>query len=165
VAPEAILSGFWTVTPADPGDVGDIEYEVLFNDDGELVELTGTRSDGATVTLTIRNATTTLNGSAVAIVIPTDTGSVTFEGTLSDDTNSMEGSTTRDIDLGDIEAVLPGGDLTLERVAPIDPCDNVTCDPGESCDDGVCVPDDPCADITCDPGETCDDGTCVPDDQ
>ena len=164
VVPEAILSGFWTLIPADPGDVDDFEYEAQFDDQGELVKISGSRSDGAVVSLTIRNATSTLDGSALTIVIPTDSGSATFQGTLSTDMNSMEGSLTKEIDLGDLEAVLPGGDLTLERVAPLDPCDNITCDPGDSCDDGVCVPDDPCADVTCNPGESCDDGVCTPDD-
>ena len=50
--------------------------------------------------------------------------------------------------------------------ATTDPCANVTCDTGYSCDStGNCVADvDPCADVTCNTGEECDaTGTCVVD--
>ncbi len=163
--PEAVLEGTWSITPADPGDFEGFTYEARFNSSGDLVEINGTRPDGATASLAINNATTTVDGSAVSISIPRLTGTRVFEGTLSDDQNTITGSITDEIDLGDLEVTLPGGDLTLERVVEgSDPCDGVTCDPGESCVDGMCVADDPCDDVTCDPGESCVDGMCVADD-
>jgi hypothetical protein len=39
-----------------------------------------------------------------------------FTGTLSDDENTITGSITQEIDLGDLEATLPGWELTLERL-------------------------------------------------
>ena len=62
------------------------------------------------------NATTTVDGSAVSISIPQLTGTTTFDGTLSDDQNTITGTITDEIDLGDLEVTLPGGDLTFERI-------------------------------------------------
>jgi hypothetical protein len=40
-----------------------------------------------------------------------------FEGTLSNDQNTMTGSVTDEIDLGDLEATIPGGELAFERLS------------------------------------------------
>ncbi|UCC32517.1 MAG: cytochrome c [Phycisphaerales bacterium] len=163
--PAAVLEGTWSVIPEDPGEFEGWEYEAKFNSNGDLVELSGVRpEDGATARLTIDDATTELEGSDVVITLPDLTGARVFEGTLSDDQNTMTGSVTDQIDLGDLEASLPGGELTFERITNGDPCDDVTCEVGESCVDGECIPDDPCADVTCDPGTVCVDGECVPED-
>ena len=115
--PEAILEGTWSVTPADPGEFEAFTYEARFNSSGDLVEINGTRpEDGATVSLDIDNATTSVDGSAVSISIPRPTGTRVFDGTLSDDQNTIVGSITEEIDLGNLEITLPGGDLTLERM-------------------------------------------------
>jgi hypothetical protein len=53
----------------------------------------------------------------VTVTIPAAGGTRVFEGTLSADQNTITGSLTRELDLGDLEASLPGGELTLERVA------------------------------------------------
>ena len=52
----------------------------------------------------------------MSISIPRLTGTKVFDGTLSADQNTMTGTITDEIDLGDLEITLPGGDLTLERV-------------------------------------------------
>ena len=114
--PEAVLEGTWSITPADPGDGEGFTYEAHFDSSGNLIEITGTRPDGATASLTIDNATTTVDGSAVTISIPRPTKTTVFDGTLSEDQNTITGTLTDEIELGDLEVTLPGGDLTLERV-------------------------------------------------
>jgi hypothetical protein len=116
-APEqSILAGVWTVTPAEPGDFADWDYEATFSNTGKLVELSAERSDGAVVELEIDNATSQVSGSTVTVTIPNAAGTRVFEGTLSADQNTMTGSMTEYIDFGDLEARLPGGELTLQRV-------------------------------------------------
>ncbi len=115
--PEAVLEGTWAIMPADPGDFEGFTFEARFDSDGNLVEINGTRpEDGATASLDIESATTTVDGSAVTISIPRPTKTTVFEGTLSADQNTITGSITDEIDLGDLEVILPGGELTLERV-------------------------------------------------
>ena len=114
--PEAVLEGTWTITPADPGDFEGFTYEARFNSSGDLVEINGTRPDGATASLVIENATTTLDGNDVTISIPRLTGTSVYSGTLSGDQNTIVGSITDEIDLGNLEVSLPAGELTLERL-------------------------------------------------
>jgi hypothetical protein len=111
----AFLEGTWTVTPEDPGDFEDIEFEAVFNSNGVLITLRGTRDDGATATLNISGSATTIDGDDITVTVPGDNATVTFEGTVSEDQNTITGSTTQDIDLGDLDISLPGGELTLER--------------------------------------------------
>ncbi len=116
-SPETVPEGSWTITPADPGEFEGFTYEARFDSNGSLVEINGTRpEDGATVSLAIDNATTSVDGSAVSISIPRLTGTSVFDGTLSADQNTITGTITDEIELGDLEVTLPGGDLTLERV-------------------------------------------------
>lgn len=114
--PEAVLEGTWSITPAEPGDFADRDFEAVFDGLGNLTTLSGTREDGATATLDTTGATTELVDDQVTISIPDAAGTRVFTGTLSDDQNTMTGSITQEIDLGDLEATLPGGDLTLERL-------------------------------------------------
>ena len=113
----AVLEGTWSVTPAEPGEFEGFEYEAVFDSNGNLVQLSAEGPNGEMATLTLDNATTELDGSAVTITIPRPTGTSIFEGTLSDDQNTMIGSGTQEINLGDLEVVLPGGDLTFERIS------------------------------------------------
>ena len=113
---ESILAGAWTITPADPGDFGDWNYEATFNSSGRLVELSAENAEGATAELEIDNATSQVSGSNVTVTIPAAAGTRVFEGTLSADQNTITGSLTQEIDLEDLEVSLPGGELTLERV-------------------------------------------------
>ncbi len=114
--PEAVLEGTWTVTPADPGEFEGFMYEARFDSNGNLVEISGTRPDGATASLVVENATTTVDGNDVTVSIARLTGATVFSGTLSGDQNTIVGSITDEIDLGNLEVSLPGGDLTLERI-------------------------------------------------
>ena len=161
--PEAVLAGIWAITLSEPGEE-DVEYEATFGSDGQLDMISAARSDGATAKLDTSDSTTVLEGNQVMITIPDATSTRVFEGTLSADGNTITGSTTEEINLGDLEIMLPAGDLTFQRVGTGDPCDGVTCEDGESCVDGQCIPDDPCTDVVCDTGESCVDGQCIPDD-
>ena len=115
--PEAVLEGTWTVTPADPGDFDGFTYEARFDANGNLVELTGASPDGGSANLAIDDATTDVNGDAVTVTIPRLTGASVFEGTLNAAQDTIVGSITQEIDLGDLDIILPSGELTLERVA------------------------------------------------
>ncbi len=114
---EAVLEGRWSITPADPGEFEDFTYEGTFDSGGQLAELKATRDDGATATLDTAGSVTTLDGSDVTISVPgPGQGTRVFEGTLSEDQNTMTGSLTEEIDLGDLEVTVPGGDLTWDRI-------------------------------------------------
>ncbi|MHC5111508.1 MAG: c-type cytochrome [Planctomycetota bacterium] len=73
----------------------------------------------------------------------------------------MTGSITEEIDLGDLDIMLPGGNITLERDTGEDPCDGVECGDGEECVEGVCVEIDLCDGVDCGVGEECVEGVCV----
>ena len=115
--PEAVLSGTWSATPEDPGDFEGWDFAATFDSNGQLVGLSAESPDGATADLEIVNATTEVSGSEVTITIPRPTGTRVFDGTLSADQNTITGSLTQEIDLGELEVSLPGGGLTLERQA------------------------------------------------
>ena len=115
--PEAVLEGRWSITPADPGEFEEFTYEGTFDGDGQLVELEATRDDGATATLDTTGSVTTLDGSDVTISVSVGVATTrVFEGTLSEDQNTMTGSLTDEIDLGDLEVTVPGGELTWDRI-------------------------------------------------
>ncbi len=114
---EAVLEGAWSVVPSEPGAIENATYEAVFDSNGQLTQLSALRDDGATATLDTAGSVTSLDGSDVTISVQgTSTTTSLFEGTLSADQNTMTGSITRDIDLGDLEITLPGGELTFSRV-------------------------------------------------
>ncbi len=153
--PEAVLEGDWLGM----GPEGTTAV-VTFDDQGVVVKIVGSTQDGMTATLTVENSTTTLDGNMLTFTFPTPAGQGEFEGTLSDDQNTISGSLTREIDFEDGTITIPEGDITLNRVV-VDPCDGVTCGDGETCVEGECVAADPCDGVTCGDGETCVDGGCV----
>ncbi len=114
--PAAILEGLWSVTPEDPGEIEGVEYTATFDGDGQLLELRGIGPDGGVAVLDTTDSTTELDGDQVTISVPVALGTRIFEGTLSEDENTIVGSITEEIDLGDLELVLPGGNLTFERI-------------------------------------------------
>ncbi len=114
--PAAILEGLWSVTPEDPGEIEGVEYTATFDGDGQLLELRGIGPDGGVAILDTTDSTTELDGDQVTISVPVALGTRIFEGTLSEDENTIVGSITEEIDLGDLELVLPGGNLTFERI-------------------------------------------------
>lgn len=104
------LSGNWE-TEGDNGTA-----VLTFNSSSVLTQIVGTTMDDQMATLTIGNSTTTIDGNNVTIVVPLDQGSRTFTGTLSDDGNTLSGTLTEMISLGDnLDLTIPGGDLTLTR--------------------------------------------------
>lgn len=114
---EAFLEGTWTITPEDPGDFEDVAYEGTFNQDGQLVELKATRDDGATATLDASGSVTTVEGDQITVSVPTAGGARLFEGTVSEDQNTITGDLTDEINLGGLEIAVPAGTLTWERTA------------------------------------------------
>ena len=114
--PAAILEGVWSVTPEDPGEIEGVEYTATFDGDGQLLELRGIGPDGGVAILDTTDSTTELDSDQVTISVPVALGTRIFEGTLSEDENTIVGSVTEEIDLGDLELVLPGGNLTFERI-------------------------------------------------
>lgn len=114
----AVLEGTWTATFDEPGDLEGIEILLTFDGNGQLVSIEAESEDGGTASLDVDDASTTeLDGSAVTITIPVANGTTVFEGTLSEDENSIDGSLSQELELpsGDLDLTLPGNDLTLER--------------------------------------------------
>ena len=70
------------------------------------------REDGVSAEVT--NSTTDLNGDAVTIVI----GGRTYEGTLSEDQNTIAGTVDQEITVGggDVAITIPAGDFVIDRV-------------------------------------------------
>ena len=56
-------------------------------------------------------------GASVTVTIPRLTGASVFEGTLNVTQDTIVGTITQEVDLGNLDILLPSGDLTLERVA------------------------------------------------
>jgi len=118
----AVLEGEWD------GETANGEFDVFFNSSGVVTSIVGERQDCEQATLNISNATTTLEGSAVTITIPTATGDVIYEATLSDDGNTLTGTVNRSIEIGaDLELVLEQGELTLVRDTDDDDDDDDDC--------------------------------------
>ncbi len=152
---EAVLEGDWMTMSAEG-----VTAVVTFNDQGVVVKIDETREDGVNAILNVEDSTTTLDGNMVTITIPTSSGQVELEGTLSEDQNTLTGTLTREIVFENVMITIPEGDITLSRIV-VDPCADVTCDDGETCVDGECVAADPCDGVTCGDGESCVDGECV----
>ena len=113
-----VLEGTWQVVFDQPGDLEGFDIQATFDSDGLLTEITATGPTGATGSLTVADTTTSeVDGSDVTITIPRAGGTTIFEGTLSDDENSIPGSLSRELQLPSGNAVtLPSGDLTLTRI-------------------------------------------------
>jgi hypothetical protein len=114
----AVLEGTWTATFDEPGDLEGIDITLTFDGNGQLVSIEAESDDGGTASLDVDNASTTeVDGSDVTITIPIADGTTVFEGTLSEDENTIEGSLSQELELpsGDLDITLPGSGLTLER--------------------------------------------------
>jgi Cys-rich repeat protein len=153
----AVLEGDWT-TETEDGGVAFVRFDAL----GVVIGVFAVTAEGATVTVDIDDATTTLDGSAVILRIPTDAGEAVFEGTLSADQNTLTGTVTRSIVIDDdVLITIPAGDITLVRVE----CEaDADCAEGEECENGVCTdaPVPECeTDADCAEGQVCEDGVCV----
>ena len=62
-----------------------------------------------------------------------------------------------------VDVVCEDGETCEDGDCVIDPCYNILCENGYECYDGECIdiPTDPCEDIICGEGQTCDDGDCI----
>ena len=118
--PEAVLAGDWEGTTQDGSPL-----RVRFSDNGQLLGFLTTGEGDNLVLVTPSNSQTTLVGSDVTVVVTVDATSATYEATLSADQNTLDGTVTQTISIGDdITVILPQGDLTLTRVEEPDGNDN-----------------------------------------
>jgi hypothetical protein len=115
----AVLEGTWQAEFDEPGDLELVDVQFVFDANGALTQITATPPEGATITLNVSDATTSqVDGDQVTISVPIAGGTSIFEGTLSSDQNSIDGSLSKSIDFpSGNNIVLPGSDLTLTRVA------------------------------------------------
>ena len=128
----AVLEGDW-VTDTEEGGVA----FVRFDGNGAVVQVFAVTEEGATISLDVDDGTTTLEGSSVTIVIPLDSGEVTFEGTLSQDQDTLTGTLTQEIVIGDAVVItIPQGEVTLVRA---ECTTDAECTGDETCVNGVCV--------------------------
>ncbi len=127
----AVLEGDWT-TETEGGGVAFVRFDAL----GVVTGVFAVTAEGVTVTVDIDGATTTLDVNDVVLRIPTNTGEVVFEGTLSADQNTLTGTVTRSIVIDDdLLITIPEGDITLVRVE----CEtDADCAEGEECVNSVC---------------------------
>lgn len=115
--PAAVLEGQWQAVFDEPGDLEGFDVQLTFDADGALTTITATSPEGAVATFNVDNATTSeVDGNQVTITIPSAAGERIFEGTLSEDQNSIDGSLSQSIDFPNGNITLPGSDLTLTRL-------------------------------------------------
>jgi len=115
----AVLEGTWKAVFDEPGDLELFEIQLTFDSNGDLTQIKATAPEGGTATLdTSDTSTSEVDGDQVTITVPIAAGTRVFEGTLSEDENSIDGSLSNELDLsgGDLDVTLPGGDLTLTRL-------------------------------------------------
>ncbi len=117
--PAAVLEGTWQAVFDQPGDLEGYDIRLIFDANGALTQITAAAPAGGTASLDVADTTTTeVDGNQVTITVPAVAGARVFEGTLSDDQNSIDGSLSQELQLpsGDLQVTLPGGDLTLTRL-------------------------------------------------
>jgi hypothetical protein len=115
VSPGAVLSGVWKVTPANAGNVDQWDFTATFANSGHLERLSATSPSGVVLNLDLKNTRTKVEQNQVTIRIPTLAATTIFEGTLSDDENTLAGSLSESIKFLSSDASLPAGDLTFVR--------------------------------------------------
>ncbi len=115
--PAAVLEGTWQAEFAVPGDLEGYDVRLTFDSSGQLTEITATAPAGAVATFDGTGATTEVSGDQVTVTVPALVGTSVFEGTLSADENTIDGSLSQNIEFQNGSVTLPSGDLTLTRVA------------------------------------------------
>ena len=112
-APAPVLASDWGATTADG-----VCVMITFDEDGYLVSITAQNSEGVTANLAVSGSTTTLVGSDVTVVIPVGSVTATFQGTLSADENTLDGTFTHQIVVDEeLTITVPQGDITFVRGA------------------------------------------------
>jgi len=117
--PAVVLEGTWQVVFDEPGDLEGFDIRVTFNAEGSLVEITAEAPEGGTASLDVDDATTSeVDGDQVTVSIPAAGGARAFEGTLSEEQDSIDGALSQELELpsGDLEVTLPTSELTLQRL-------------------------------------------------
>ncbi len=149
---EAMLAGDWQTVDQDG-----MPAFARFDENGVLQAILTIGENGVPVLIQIDGAVSTVEGADVTIVIPAPLGTATFQGTLSEDENSITGTVDRSIEIGDdITVVIPQGNLELNRLEDTS-CALVVCEAGETCVDGACVPADSDGDGVVDGEDGCPD--------
>jgi hypothetical protein len=104
------LAGEWE------GTVGDLQLLVTFDANGNLTEVFAENAEGVTAVRTVTDSTSSVVGSDVTIQVQTDAGEVEYQAVLSADENTLDGTLSRALDIGDdLVITIPEGDLTLIR--------------------------------------------------
>jgi hypothetical protein len=114
------LEGVWQLNFEEPGDLEGYDIQATFDSRGQLKEINAASPEGGSATLDVSDdSTTTVDDHDVTITIPRAGGTTVYEGTLSDDNNTIEGNLSQALELpsGDINVTLPGSGLTLVRLA------------------------------------------------
>lgn len=107
----AVLEGDWVAIEVEGADVF-----LRFDEAGIVVRVFAITDDATTINVDITDASTTLDGSDVTLTIPINDFVVMFEGTLSDDENTLTGSSSREFPIGDdITITVPAGEITFVR--------------------------------------------------
>jgi hypothetical protein len=117
--PAAVLEGTWQAVFDEPGDFENVQ--LIFDADGALTQITAESPGGGTASLDVAGTTTSeVDGNQVTITVPAIGGARVFQGTLSEDEKSIDGSLSQELELqlpsGDLGVTLPGSDLTLTRL-------------------------------------------------
>lgn len=111
VTPVPVLTGDWLTTLASL-----TELTFTFDEDGVLTEITGVTDEDVTVEYTVTGASSTQNGDTITFQFPVGSGTITFQGTLSEDENEIVGSFSGQFAIGDATQItIPSDELTLRR--------------------------------------------------
>lgn len=110
--PGAVLAGDWYGVTQD-----NVSVVVTFSESGILVTIQATNAGDDSATLVVANATTEVDGNNFTITIPVGETTAVYEATLSADEQTLDGSVTSAIEVGDGDAtiIVDAGELTLSR--------------------------------------------------
>ncbi|MHC4444242.1 MAG: hypothetical protein ACYTF1_25020 [Planctomycetota bacterium] len=112
--PEAVLAGTWQLTHETDQPLTD--FFLTFDSSGNLVKLSFTVGDNITVESPIKSATVSVQGTAVQITTEFMAGNLTFNGTLNETNNIIQGRLTNTITVFGISIIIDNGVATLTRL-------------------------------------------------
>lgn len=111
-APEEVLEGNWVAT-----DSAGKMFDFVFNSQGVLVQISGEADSGEAVVIDVNNAVSEVDGDDVTITIPVGDVEAVFEGTFSNNDNTLTGTVSRVVMVGDdLTITIAQGDITATRV-------------------------------------------------
>ena len=112
--PEAVLAGTWQLTQETDEQLTD--FFLTFDSSGNLVKLSFTVGDNITVESPITSATVSVQGAAAQITTECMAGDLTFNGTLDETNNIIQGQLTSTITVFGISIIIDNGAATLTRL-------------------------------------------------